>query len=100
MAVRKTARAKPKDHASRRSRRPGFRLGKARSRAHVLVGLALLAPATPDLAELIVDITSTGSTLRANGLRILDAFGLLDGEPVRRWPNLAATVAVFRIERG
>jgi len=35
-----------------------------------------------------------------NGLRILDAFGLLDGEPVRRWPNLAATVAVFKIERG
>lgn len=35
-----------------------------------------------------------------NGLRILDAFGLRDGEPVRRWPNLAATVAVFKIERG
>lgn len=34
-----------------------------------------------------------------NGLRILDAFGLHDGEPVRRWPNLAATVAVFKIER-
>jgi methionine biosynthesis protein MetW len=37
---------------------------------------------------------------RRNGLRILDAFGLHDGRPVRRWPNLRASVAVFKFERG
>jgi methionine biosynthesis protein MetW len=33
------------------------------------------------------------------GLRILDAFGLHNGQPVRRWPNLMASVAVFKFER-
>jgi methionine biosynthesis protein MetW len=37
---------------------------------------------------------------RKNGLRVTDAFGLHDGRVVRRWPNLRASVAVFRIERG
>lgn len=37
---------------------------------------------------------------RRNGLRILDAFGLHDGAVVRRWPNLRASVAVFRFARG
>jgi methionine biosynthesis protein MetW len=37
---------------------------------------------------------------RRNGLHILDAFGLHDGAPVRRWPNLRASVAVFKFERG
>ena len=37
---------------------------------------------------------------RKNGLKVTDAFGLQDGEVVRRWPNLLASVAVFRIERG
>ena len=36
---------------------------------------------------------------RRNGLRVLDAFGLQDGRVVRRWPNLRASVAVFKIER-
>ncbi len=36
---------------------------------------------------------------RRNGLAILDGFGLLDGKPVRRWPNLLASVAVFKFER-
>jgi len=36
---------------------------------------------------------------RKNGLRVSDAFGLRDGRVVRRWPNLCASVAVFRIER-
>ena len=34
------------------------------------------------------------------GLRILDSFGLDGGEPVRRWPNLLASVAVFKFEHG
>lgn len=37
---------------------------------------------------------------RKNGLRVLDSFGLHRGEPVRRLPNLLATVAVFKFERG
>jgi methionine biosynthesis protein MetW len=37
---------------------------------------------------------------RKNGLRILDGFGLHDGQVVRRWPNALASVAVFHFERG
>ena len=37
---------------------------------------------------------------RKNGLRILDAFGIQAGASVRRWPNLLASVAVFKFERG
>ena len=37
---------------------------------------------------------------RKDGLRILDAFGIEHGRAVRRWPNLRASVAVFRFERG
>jgi len=42
-----------------------------------------------DFAELAQD----------SGLRITDSFGLLDGRVVRRWPNLLASVAVFRFEK-
>jgi methionine biosynthesis protein MetW len=34
------------------------------------------------------------------GLRVLEAFGLHDGETIRRWPNLLASTAVFKFERG
>ena len=37
---------------------------------------------------------------RKDGLRILDSFGIQDGEVVRGWPNLLASVAVFKFERG
>jgi methionine biosynthesis protein MetW len=37
---------------------------------------------------------------RKDGLRILDAFGIQDGRVVRLWPNLRASVAVFKFERG
>ena len=37
---------------------------------------------------------------RRDGLRILDAFGVQGGRVVRRWPNLMASVAVFRFDRG
>ena len=37
---------------------------------------------------------------RKGGLRILDAFGIQDGAMVRHWPNLRASVAVFKFERG
>ena len=36
---------------------------------------------------------------RKLGLRISDSFGLQHGRVVRRWPNLMASVAVFRFER-
>jgi methionine biosynthesis protein MetW len=42
-----------------------------------------------DFAELAQD----------SGLHITDSFGLLDGRVVRRWPNLLASVAVFRFEK-
>jgi methionine biosynthesis protein MetW len=34
-----------------------------------------------------------------SGLRVTDSFGLLEGRVVRRWPNLLASVAVFRFEK-
>lgn len=37
---------------------------------------------------------------RKNGLEVIDSFGLQRGEVVRRWPNLRASVAVFKFERG
>lgn len=36
---------------------------------------------------------------RQNGLRVLESFGLHDGQEVRRWPNLRASTAVFKFER-
>jgi methionine biosynthesis protein MetW len=36
---------------------------------------------------------------RRNGLEILDSFGLQAGRAVRRWPNLLASVALFKFER-
>ena len=35
-----------------------------------------------------------------NGLQILDSFGFHAGRAMRRWPNLRASVAVFKIARG
>ena len=37
---------------------------------------------------------------RAQGLRVIDAFGIQAGRPVRRRPNLLASVALFKFERG
>ncbi len=36
---------------------------------------------------------------RKSGLAVTDSFGLQRGRVVRRWPNLRASVAVFRFER-
>ena len=36
---------------------------------------------------------------RRNGLVLLDSFGIQRGRAVRRWPNLRASVAVFKFER-
>ena len=40
-----------------------------------------------------------GVLARKNGLRVLESFGLNDGQEVRRWPNLRASTAVFKFER-
>jgi methionine biosynthesis protein MetW len=37
---------------------------------------------------------------RKDGLRMLDSFGIQGGRIVRNWPNLLASVAVFKFERG
>ena len=37
---------------------------------------------------------------RKEGFSVLDAFGIQDGRVVRRWPNLRASVAVFKFQRG
>ena len=37
---------------------------------------------------------------RRDGLSILDAFGIENGRIVRAWPNLLASVAVFKFQRG
>ncbi|MDX9970097.1 MAG: methionine biosynthesis protein MetW [Hydrogenophaga sp.] len=34
---------------------------------------------------------------RSCGLRVEDSFGLSDGEVIRRWPNLLANTAVFKV---
>jgi methionine biosynthesis protein MetW len=36
---------------------------------------------------------------RKEGLRVIDAFGIEAGRPVRRCPNLRASVALFKFER-
>jgi methionine biosynthesis protein MetW len=36
---------------------------------------------------------------RKNGLTVSDSFGIQQGREVRTWPNLLASVAVFRFER-
>jgi methionine biosynthesis protein MetW len=38
--------------------------------------------------------------LRKDGFQVLDAFGIQDGRAVRSWPNLMASVAVFKFQRG
>jgi methionine biosynthesis protein MetW len=36
---------------------------------------------------------------RKTGLQVTDCFGVQEGRVVRRWPNLRASLAVFRFER-
>jgi methionine biosynthesis protein MetW len=37
---------------------------------------------------------------RKDGLQVLDSFGIQSGRIVRGWPNLMASVAVFKFQRG
>jgi len=36
---------------------------------------------------------------RKDGLQVLDSFGIQNGRAVRQWPNLMASVAVFKFQR-
>jgi len=40
-----------------------------------------------------------GVLARQNGLQVLDAFGLQDGQRVDVWPNLMAGTAVFKLQK-
>jgi len=37
---------------------------------------------------------------RKNRLRVLDSFGIQDGQSVRTFPNLLSSMAVFKFDRG
>ena len=43
--------------------------------------------------------TDFGALALRCGLAVTDSFGLQDGRVVRRWPNLLASMAVFRFEQ-
>lgn len=44
--------------------------------------------------------TDFDALARKNGLKILESFGLQDGREVRWLPNMRASTAVFRLQRG
>lgn len=75
------------------------------NRLHVLAGRMPVTKVLPyqwyDTPNIRVGTYADFEVLaRSGGLRILDAFGIERGEPVRRWPNLRASVAVFKFDRG
>jgi methionine biosynthesis protein MetW len=74
------------------------RLSVARGRMPVTKTLPYQWYDTPNIR--VGTFTDFEVLARRNGLRILDAFGLHAGAPVRRWPNWRASVAVFKFERG
>jgi methionine biosynthesis protein MetW len=41
-----------------------------------------------------------GDLASKNDLRVMDAFGLQQGQEVRLWPNLMAGTAVYKLQRG
>jgi methionine biosynthesis protein MetW len=76
-----------------------------RNRLHVLGGRMPVTKALPyqwyDTPNIRVATFADFEVLaRKDGLRILDNFGIQNGVAVRRWPNLLASVAVFKFERG
>jgi methionine biosynthesis protein MetW len=73
------------------------------NRLHVLGGRMPVTRALPyqwyDTPNIRVGTYADFEVLaRTCGLRVTDSFGLQGGEVVRRWPNLMASVAVFRFE--
>ncbi|HMN78142.1 MAG TPA: methionine biosynthesis protein MetW [Burkholderiaceae bacterium] len=75
------------------------------NRLHVIAGRMPVTKALPyqwyDTPNIRVGTFADFEVLaRKNGLRILDAFGIQQGQAVRHWPNLLASVAVFKFDRG
>jgi methionine biosynthesis protein MetW len=75
------------------------------NRLHVLKGRMPVTRALPyqwyDTPNIRVGTLADFQVLAGNcGLRVTDSFGLQDGRVVRWWPNLRASVAVFRFQRG
>jgi methionine biosynthesis protein MetW len=73
------------------------RLSVARGRMPVTKTLPYQWYDTPNIR--VGTFADFGMLARRNGLTVLDSFGLHDGAPVRRWPNLRASVAVFKFEK-
>jgi methionine biosynthesis protein MetW len=76
-----------------------------RNRVHVMSGRMPVTKALPyqwyDTPNIRVGTYADFEVLAGKqGLRTLDSFGIQDGAVVRRWPNLLASVAVFKFERG
>jgi methionine biosynthesis protein MetW len=76
-----------------------------RNRLHVLGGRMPVTKTLPyqwyDTPNIRVGTFADFEVLAGKqGLRTLDSFGIQDGVAVRRWPNLRASVAVFKFERG
>ena len=74
------------------------------NRLHIAMGRMPVTRALPyewyDTPNLRVGTFADFDVLaRRNGLRVLDSFGLQDGRIVRKWPNMRASVAVFKFER-
>ena len=73
------------------------RLSIVRGRMPVTKALPYQWYDTPNLR--VGTYTDFEALARKDGLRILDSFGIQRGAPVRRWPNLMASVAVFTFQR-
>ena len=73
------------------------RLSVVRGRMPVTKALPYQWSDTPNLR--VGTYTDFEALARKDGLRILDSFGIQNGAPVRRWPNLMASVAVFTFQR-
>ena len=73
------------------------RLSVVRGRMPVTKALPYQWYDTPNLR--VGTYTDFEALARKDGLRILDSFGIQHGAPVRRWPNLMASVAVFTFQR-
>jgi methionine biosynthesis protein MetW len=75
-----------------------------RNRLHVLAGRMPVTRALPyqwfDTPNIrVTTFTDFELLARRCGLAVTDSFGLQAGRVVRRWPNLGASMAVFRFEQ-
>ena len=76
-----------------------------RNRLHVVVGRMPVTKTLPyqwyDTPNIRVGTYADFEVLAGKGgLRVLDSFGIQNGETVRTMPNLMASTAVFKFERG